>query len=361
MADNDRTEVPTAWLIRAGRNGEREAFVLRYGLAFGGWDDLPNLSGVLSRGEMKGILRRLLPGRSKMSVANYSGQLWALRAHVGVGDLVVLPRKKTRQIAIGVVTQDYWYRDDPDPSRRHVVSVDWKRTDIPWEAAHEDLRNSLSSLRTICSIKCDDGVQRLRELMTTGRDPGTPDHSGAARPNDRMTPSELHAEFLAALSDLVVEYSDLGAKPLELQMEGSLPLRARVYMYNATRPPGGRPAGEYKIQLIVPNHERGERGNFDFSDGQTVLLVGYAAEDAVFVLWDAGAYRDFAYSRNVQVKSETILAAFARGIGRQERRLRPGGGMMVCETVVAATADHLAEAIALRVDLSRKRLLGELN
>ena len=35
--------------------------------------------------------------------------------------------------------------------------------------------------------------------------------------------------------------------------------------------------------------------------------------------------------------------------------------MMVRETVVAATAEHLAEAIAMRVGLSRKRLLGELN
>ena len=173
MTDKNRTEVPTAWLIRAGSNGEREDFVLGHGLAFGGWDDLPDLSGVLSRGEMKGILRWLLPAKSKMSVANYSGQLWALRAHVSIGDLVVLPRKKTRQIAIGVVIRAYWYRNDPDPSRRHVVSVDWKRTDVPWEAAHEDLRNSLSSLRTIGAIKCDDGAQRLREMMTTGRDPGT--------------------------------------------------------------------------------------------------------------------------------------------------------------------------------------------
>ncbi|MXW94452.1 MAG: hypothetical protein F4110_14815 [Acidimicrobiaceae bacterium] len=361
MADTNRTEVPTAWLTRAGRHGEREDFVLEHGLAGTGWADLPDLSGISSRGEMKDMIRRLLPGRSKMSVANYSGQLWALRAHVSIGDLVVLPRKKTRQIAIGVVTREYWYRDDPDPGRRHVASVDWKRTDVPWEAAHEDLRNSLSSLRTICAVKCDDGAQRLRDLMTTGRDPGTPNRPGAMTPNDRMTPSELHAEFLAALSDLVVESSDLGVKPLELKMEGSLPLRARVYMYNATRPPGGRPAGEYKIQLIVPNHERGRRGNFDLADGRIVLLVGYAADDAVFVLWDAGAYRDFAYSRNLQVKSETILAAFARGIGLQERRLRPGGGMMVRETVVAATGEHLAEAIALRVDLSRKRLLGELN
>ena len=248
MADTNRTEVPTAWLIRAGSNGEREDFVLGHGLAFGDWGDLPDLSGVSSRGEMKDMIRRLLPGKPKMSVANYSGQLWALRAHVRMGDLVVLPRKKTRQIAIGVVTREYWYRNDPDPGRRHVVEVDWRRTDVPWEAAHEDLRNSLSLPPTICAIKCDDAAQRLHELMTTRRDPGTPNRSGAMTPNDRMTPSGLHAEFLAALSDLVVGHSDLGVKPLELEMQGSLPLRVRVYMYNATRPPGGRPAGEYKIQ-----------------------------------------------------------------------------------------------------------------
>ena len=81
----------------------------------------------------------------------------------------------------------------------------------------------MSSPRTICAIRCDDGAQRLHHLMTEGRDPGTPNRSGAMTPNDRMTPSELHAEFLAALNDLVVEYSDLGVKPLELKMEGSLP------------------------------------------------------------------------------------------------------------------------------------------
>ena len=93
-------------LIRVGSNGERENFVLEHGLAGSGFHSLPDLSGVSSRGEMKDLVRRLLPGTNKMSVANYSGQLWALRAHVSIGHLVVLPRKKTRQIAIGVVTRE---------------------------------------------------------------------------------------------------------------------------------------------------------------------------------------------------------------------------------------------------------------
>ena len=361
MADTNRTEVPTAWLIRAGKNGEREDFVLEHGLAFGGWDGLPDLSGVSSRADMEVIVRRLLPGNSKMSVANYVGQLWALRAAVREGDLMVLPRKRTRQLALGVVTREYWYRDDPNPDRRHVVSVDWRRTEVPWLAAREDLRDSLSSHRTICSVKCDDGVLRLHHLMTLGRDPGMRRQATAMTPGRRMKQRELHATLAAALNGRVVRYSGLEAKPLELDLKEPLPSRVRVYMYNATRPPGGRPAGEHKVQLMVPNQSRGERGDFDHSDGRTVLLVGYAVEEEVFVLWDAGAYRGFAYSRNVQVKSETILTAFAGEIGLQERDLRPGGGATVLETVVTATANRLAEAIAKRVDLSLERLLDELN
>jgi hypothetical protein len=130
-------------------------------------------------------------------------------------------------------------------------------------------------------------------------------------------------------------------------------------MYNATRPPGGRPAGEYKIQLMVPGQGRSERGSFDESDGKTVFLVGYAVEEAVFILWDAGLYRNFSFSRNVQVKSGAILAAFAGGIGLQDRVLRPRRGVTARETVVTASAENLPDAFGMRIDLSRKRLLGE--
>ena len=359
MADTNRTEVPTAWLVRAGKKGEREDFVLEHGLASGGWDDLPDLSGSLSRADLEIILRGLLPGNSKMSVANYVGQLWALRAAVRAGDLVVLPRKRTRQLALGVVTKEYWYRDDPAPDRRHVLSVDWIRTDVPWMAAQRDLRNSLSTPKTICSVKCEDGPWRLHHLMTVGNDPGISQPAKPMTPGTRMRQRELHDTLASALDGQVLRHSDLEAKPLELDLQAPLPSQARMYMYNATRPPGGRPAGEYKVQLIVPDQSPGERGNFDLSDDREAFLVGYAVEEAVFVLWDAGIYRVFAYSRNVQVKSRTILAAFAGEIGLQERVLRPRRGVTVRETVVTATADRLDEAIEMRLDLTLKRLLDE--
>ena len=44
------------------------------------------------------------PDGSDGKIANFAGQLWALRSRVRLGDVVVLPLKKTSQIALGVVT-----------------------------------------------------------------------------------------------------------------------------------------------------------------------------------------------------------------------------------------------------------------
>jgi len=176
--------------------------------------------------------------------------------------------------------------------------------------------------------------------------------------SERVTQSELHRRFVAALGNRVERQTALERKPLELDLAPPLPHQLRVYLFNATRPPGGRPTGEHKVQLIMPGQKRNERGQFDQSDGRIVLLAGYAAEEDVFVLWDAGLYPDFAWSRNVQVKAETLIEATAGKVARQERRLRPGAGEPVTEVLLACPAPLLAEAIQQRQDLTRARLAG---
>lgn len=176
---------------------------------------------------------------------------------------------------------------------------------------------------------------------------------------ERVPQEEMHCRFAEALSDAVVAFETYDKKPFELDLKAPLPHRVRVYMYNATRPPGGRPLGEHKVQLIVPGQGRDDRGSFDHSDGRIVLLVGYAAEEDVFVLWDAGLYPDFAWSRNVQVKGETIIDATAGKIATQQRQLRPPSGRSVVETVVAVKRRNLAEGILKRMELTRQRLLQD--
>lgn len=172
--------------------------------------------------------------------------------------------------------------------------------------------------------------------------------------NPRLTTDELNRAFLNALGDAVTSSGDLADKPFEINLRSPFPPKIRVYIYNATYPPGGRGMGEHKIQLIVPGQARGERGNFDSSGGRIPLLVGYRPDIRVFVLWDADLYPDFAYSRNVQVLPETVYQGFAQGLSTQVRRLGSGQD----EIVIAAAASRLGEALLRRQTETLNRLFG---
>ena len=78
--------------------------------------------------------------------------------------------------------------------------------------------------------------------------------------NPRLSAEELNSAFLDTLGDAVVSHGDIVSKPLEVDLRGPLPPKLRVYLYNATYPPGGRGMGEHKIQLMVPGQGRDDRG-----------------------------------------------------------------------------------------------------
>ena len=167
------SDTPTAWLIRAGRDGDRFDYNVEHGLACLGWDDVPDLRSFSSREELRDALRLHFPDSKKGTISSYTSQLWRMRTDVRSGDLVVMPRKGTPEIALGSVSREYWYDNAADMGwGRHVVSVDWKRTDVPRSALRQDLVGSLSAQMTICSITRNDASWRIQQLLATGHDPG---------------------------------------------------------------------------------------------------------------------------------------------------------------------------------------------
>jgi len=116
--------------------------------------------------------------------------------------------------------------------------------------------------------------------------------------------------------------------------------------------------GEHKIQLIVPGQERGQSGSFDQTGGRIVLLAGYEPELEIFILWDSGLYPDFTYSRNVQVKAETVYGAFAGKVCQQKRHIRRQKLEIKVETVLTARAKLLEEALLIRMKLTRTRMIS---
>lgn len=174
-----------------------------------------------------------------------------------------------------------------------------------------------------------------------------------------ITTDVMQQRFVEALGDSVAWHSDVAVKPLEVDLTNPVPEQIRVYLFNATRPAGGRPLGEHKIQLVLPGMKRGERASFDHGGGRTAILAGYSSEDDVWVLWDAGLYQNFAWSRNVQVKADTITQASTGVIATQARILRPGDGVMHRETVLACSSGQLRTALRQRIDLTVERLQEE--
>lgn len=237
--------------------------------------------------------------------------------------------------------------------RGFTVRGQWRMRRVDFDGWLEAVANAAAppAVHPAANLPIDKAAPAEESAMPSALEPVVPHLT------QRVTQTQMHERLIAALGKRVLRHGPTSAKPLEIDLGGSLPVRVRVYMFNATRPPGGRPLGEHKVQLIVPGQRRGERGSFDHGDDRTVLLVGYAAEEDVYILWDAGLYSNFAWSRNVQVKAETIIEASAGKLASQFRQLRPGEGAAVVETLIAAPAERLAEAIDTRIQVSRRRLL----
>jgi len=112
---------------------------------------------------------------------------------------------------------------------------------------------------------------------------------------------------------------------------------------------------EYKIQIILPGQTRGDRGRLDYSDGRLPILAAYVNEgtNGIFILWDADKHEDFAYSTNMQVKSEAIIGALSSRVSKTRRNNN--------EIIVAARPEYLYDAIRCRIDIMREDILrGEV-
>ncbi|MGW6446140.1 CBS domain-containing protein [Lentzea sp. NPDC055074] len=166
-------ETPAAWLVRGGRNGEREADALGQDLFIAGWPGLGDISGCVDRDELRFALRTAYPEAKKGSIDNWVGQLWRLLREIETGDHVVMPLKRTRLIAIGRVSGAYRFRAECSPGFQHVRPVEWLRSDLPRDAVGPDLLPSLNSLLTIAGLRRAGAPRRIAELAASGEDPGS--------------------------------------------------------------------------------------------------------------------------------------------------------------------------------------------
>ena len=124
----------------------------------------------------------------------------------------------------------------------------------------------------------------------------------------------------------------------------------RIYLWTITpdKSARGRPEGEHKCQIIIPQLGRGARQHFILDDTPTFLL-GFSPVFGVFVLWQVELHQDAAYSKNLQVTEDLLQDAASLGWAIADPRRTDRGPEVRC----AVHPIHLARLLAssLRADV----------
>jgi restriction system protein len=193
-------EQPKVYMVRAGKNGEDEDYALENGLAVIGFREIPPLEGAKDYDAIAKLVAQALPTAKPRAIGNFAGQLWAFAIAMKEGDIVVLPRKLTSQIAIGRARGPYEYRK-VGTEFRHVRAVDWIRPDVPRTAFEQDLLYSFGAFLTVCNVSRNDAERRVAAVLDGKPDPG-PSLASPKPANHAPVPSEAQTAAVPDLSQL---------------------------------------------------------------------------------------------------------------------------------------------------------------
>lgn len=163
-----------AWVVRAGQQGENEHWNLEQGRATVGWPEVGDLGAARTRDDVRALVEEAYPADSPARWANTTGQLWAFRAAIHKGDLLVLPLKtKPGYIRFGRVTGEYFYdATQPDKTRRHSLPVKWFSDPISKTVIEQDLIYTINGILTVFKPSRNNAAARLEAIAKGSHDPG---------------------------------------------------------------------------------------------------------------------------------------------------------------------------------------------
>ncbi len=158
------------WLVRGGRNGEREQEALESGILSIGFGQLDDLTPAQTRDDIEVLVRSSHTGDREGQITSYTNQVWAFRGLINTGDLVVMPRKGKPLVAIGEISGGYQYRPE-HPGLVQTRPVQWINKEVPRNLLDKDLQNSINAQMTVSQPRANDAEYRLRIIAVDGLDP----------------------------------------------------------------------------------------------------------------------------------------------------------------------------------------------
>lgn len=157
----------TVWVVRAGRNGEREEKALSENLCFIGWGHMPDLASFKNKDEIRQKLDEVYPDAKSGRILNHAGQLFNFLKGIKKGDIIALPLKNRPAIAFGEIIEDkYIYSPDNPQDARHSRAVKWIGEPILRSRLDQDLIYSFGASQTVFTIHRNDAEKRIRKMLS---------------------------------------------------------------------------------------------------------------------------------------------------------------------------------------------------
>ncbi len=159
------------WVIRAGRSGEFEDFALQEGTAVIGFDFRKSVADFSDRDQLLNSLRNE-PRYHDLSihkVRSAASQLWRFAKEIQPGDMILMPRKNPKVVAVGQAVDDYRFLPDLSDllqsAMYHARGVEWKATDVPRFNFDQDLLNSINGQLTVFQVRKEAAEARINRIV----------------------------------------------------------------------------------------------------------------------------------------------------------------------------------------------------
>ncbi len=201
------------WGVRSGKYGEREALALDRGLAVIGWEEVPDLSRLETRDQLREALRETYPDEKPKTLSNWESQLWPFARVMQPGEPIIMPLKQRSGFALGRIKGPYVFLD-VGGERLHTRSVEWVR-EAPRSVFAQDLQHSFGAFLTIFQVYRNEAEARVCAVI-----------AGKADPALSGSPSLPSRSPAAPVSGVAA--SDAADAPLDVQQVAEDAIRFRV-------------------------------------------------------------------------------------------------------------------------------------
>lgn len=141
------------WGIHGGRTGDADSLFLKGNCIALGWAEMGDLSRIKSdREDFKTKVAQTYPNKKPGAIPNNAGQLYRFVHEMRVGDVVIYPSQRDRQVHLGAVSGPYRHDPSREPGYPNIRSVTWRKS-VPRTRFSQGALYEIGSAMSLFQVK----------------------------------------------------------------------------------------------------------------------------------------------------------------------------------------------------------------